>query len=346
MGDISYQGTIGGFVFVSPVSGRIKVRLYATTAQYPAILYQILQEIESEGYSCRELYCDTHSVNLSAAAEEVAGMFKVKIIPISGGTPQELAYAESAVRTLGQMSRSLMLGAPHLPLFCWGLSDYHAANIHSTIPQKHRQNKSPIEITSGREPDLDLLFLHIFGCPCQYEPANEVDHKRSAKTEWGWFVGVQWPMALVLRPSDNKVLSISRKKVHCHEIMYARFDPTSDSRPKIEFSEFALSEDEVDTAINKAKDISNYVEPIHNIEVKQQGKNDVDTIHTLPHVESIHISEPDHVLCVKCLSDYKPNNNFNTASVEPIPDHMKLLYNNHQSTGLGGEKPCTGPVEN
>jgi hypothetical protein len=75
MGDISYQGATGGFVFVCPVSGRIKVRLYATTAQYPAILYQILQEIESEGYSCRELYYDTHSVNLSAAAEEVAGMF-------------------------------------------------------------------------------------------------------------------------------------------------------------------------------------------------------------------------------------------------------------------------------
>ena len=55
---------------------------------------------------CRELYCDTHAVNLSATAEEVASMFKVRITPISGGTPQELAYAESAVRTVGQMSRS------------------------------------------------------------------------------------------------------------------------------------------------------------------------------------------------------------------------------------------------
>jgi hypothetical protein len=101
MGEVSYQGAVGGFVFVCPVSGRIKVRLYATTEQYPATLYQIFQEIESEGFVCRELYCDTHSVNLSTASEEVAGMYKVKIIPISGGTPQELAYAESAVRTLG-----------------------------------------------------------------------------------------------------------------------------------------------------------------------------------------------------------------------------------------------------
>ena len=146
--------------------------MYATTEQYPAILYQIFQEIESEGYVCRELYCDTHSVNLSSAAEEVAGMFKVKIIPISGGTPQELAYAESAVRVLGQMSRSLMLGAPHLPAFCWGLSDYQAAYIHGFIPQRHRQKKSPYEFTTGMKPDLDLMFLHTFGCPCQYEPAH------------------------------------------------------------------------------------------------------------------------------------------------------------------------------
>ncbi len=65
------------------------------------MLYQVLQEIESEGFVCREFCCDTHAVNLSAAAEEVASMFKVRIIPISGGTPQKLAYAESAVRTVG-----------------------------------------------------------------------------------------------------------------------------------------------------------------------------------------------------------------------------------------------------
>jgi hypothetical protein len=100
---------------VCPVSGKIKTKLYSTQEQFPAVLYQVLQEIESEGYVCRELYVDTHAVNISAAAEEVAGMYKMRIIPISGGIPQELAYAESAVRTLGQMSRAQMIGAPHLP---------------------------------------------------------------------------------------------------------------------------------------------------------------------------------------------------------------------------------------
>ena len=40
MGDPSYQGAIGGYVFACPVSGRIKVKLYATTEQYPAMLFQ------------------------------------------------------------------------------------------------------------------------------------------------------------------------------------------------------------------------------------------------------------------------------------------------------------------
>ncbi len=132
--------------------------------------------------------------------------------------------------------------------------------MHALIPQQSRLKRSPHEITTGQKPDLDLMFLHTFGCPCQYEPAHEVDHKRAAKTEWRWFVGVQWPMALVLRPSDNKVLSISRKKIHWHEIMYAKWNPALNTRPQIEFSDFILSESEVDTAIINSKNCVDYVE--------------------------------------------------------------------------------------
>ena len=70
MGDLSYQGGIGGFVFACP-RGSVKVKLYGTTEQFPSILFQVLQEIESEGYVTRELYVDTHSVNLSQAVKEV-----------------------------------------------------------------------------------------------------------------------------------------------------------------------------------------------------------------------------------------------------------------------------------
>ncbi len=65
MGMQSYQGAKGGFVFVCPVSGRMKVKLYATTKQYPAILYQVLQEVESEGYAVREIYVDTQLFSIN-----------------------------------------------------------------------------------------------------------------------------------------------------------------------------------------------------------------------------------------------------------------------------------------
>ncbi len=93
-------------------------------------------------------------------------------------------------------------------------------------------------MTTGRIPDNDILFIHVFGCPCQYAPANAPDHKRAPKTEWGWYVGVQWPMVLILRPFDNKVISVSRKKVHYHEMMYAKFDAEYHARPMIEFKDF------------------------------------------------------------------------------------------------------------
>ena len=191
---------------LSPVSlVAISPLILTTSKQFPAILYQVLQEVETEGYACREIYCDTFKVNFSAAAEEVAAMFKVKLVPISAGTPQEMAYAENAVKTIAAMSRSLMAGAPHLKGFCWGLADLHAANVHHVMPQQSRNNMSPYEYKLKREPDRDALFIHVFGCPVQYEPYGGALHKRAPKTEWGYYVGVQWPMVLVMREADWKV---------------------------------------------------------------------------------------------------------------------------------------------
>jgi hypothetical protein len=306
MGAESYEGAIGGFVFVCPVSGTIKAKLYATLEQYPAVLYQVLQEIESEGYVTHEIYCDTAAVNLSQAVEEVAEMFKVKIIPISGGTPQELVYAESTVRTLGQISRSLMLGAPHLPTWVWGMADINAVWIHRTLAQKSKQCRSPYEITTGRLPDDDVLFIRVFGCPCQYEPAYAVEHKRSAKTEWGWFVGIQWPMALILRPADNKVLSISS----CHELMYAMFDPEIQLRPQIDFKDFTLDEVEVDKAIKTA------ICAEQDMEISKDA-----------------MQIPDHVLSVKVLSDSKRNQNLLSPQQRNIPDDMRNKYHETADSG-------------
>ena len=188
MGNVSYQGEIGGFVFACPL-GSIKAKLYGSTEHFPSILFQVLQEVEAEGFVTREIYVDTHSVNLSKAAEDVAAIFRVRIIPVSAGTPQEMAYAESAVRVIGQMGRTLMCGAPHLPGFCWGLADLYAVYIYDFIPQS-KSTISPYEKRTHRKPDFDIFFIKVFGAPCQYSPIDGADHKRGKKTEWGWFVGM------------------------------------------------------------------------------------------------------------------------------------------------------------
>jgi hypothetical protein len=65
MREDSFEGAVGGFVFSCPSSGTIRRKLYSTSKQFPAILYQFLQDVESEHWVCRELYVDTFAVNLS-----------------------------------------------------------------------------------------------------------------------------------------------------------------------------------------------------------------------------------------------------------------------------------------
>jgi hypothetical protein len=302
MGEESYQGAVGGFVFVCPSSGTIKVKLYATSKQFPAILYQALQDVETEGYACREIYCDTFKVNFSAAAEEVAAMFKVKLIPVSAGTPQEMSYAENAVKTIAAMSRSLMAGAPHLKGFCWGLADLHAANVHHVMPQQSRNNMSPYEYKLKRKPDRDALFIHVFGCPVQYEPYGGALHKRAPKTEWGYYVGVQWPMVLVLREADWKVISVSRKKVLCHEERYAKSN--------------------LPMTINSIADFTRLKADLESLKSESEGLEVIAN-----YKETFNI--PDHVLSVKSLDDYQRNPELNEASPTDPPRQITEAFAPH-----------------
>jgi hypothetical protein len=180
-------------------------------------LYQFLTDVEKEHFRCHEIRVDTHSVNISDEAEDVAALFRVKITPISAGTPQENAYAESGVRVLANLSRGFLAGAPHLPQKCWGLSDNWACWVRDVKPQKALGWKSSFEVRTGRKPPYHELFIKVFGAPCNFAPMGGAVHKRANLTEEGWFVGVQWPMVLVLRKSDGKVVSVSRKKVKVYE---------------------------------------------------------------------------------------------------------------------------------
>jgi hypothetical protein len=154
------------------------------------------------------------------------------------------------------MSRVQMAGAKHLPQSCWGLSDVHAGNVHDFSPQK-RTGVSPFEFRNKRAPDLDVFFVHVFGCPCQYAPITGADHKRAKKTEWGWYVGVQWPMVLVLRPEDNKVISVSRHKVNCHEEAYAKYDPAKGGNP---LENFAVPKVDLDKTRTKEENLQSIQE--------------------------------------------------------------------------------------
>jgi hypothetical protein len=195
-------------------------KLYATHEQFCAAVFQFLTHVESEGYRCHEIYCDTFSVNLSAELEEVLGLFQVKLVPVSAGTPQEVSFVESAVRVVAARSRAMMLGAPHLPKWCWALSDKHSVYVGRYLPQSTRNWKSAYFLNRKLAPDWRNLSMHVFGAPCSYAPMEGPVHKRASRTEEGYFVGVQHPMVLILRKKDLKLVSCSRKKYIVYEAVY------------------------------------------------------------------------------------------------------------------------------
>jgi hypothetical protein len=220
MGCESYEGAIGSYLFVCSSTGEIHHKLYASHEQFPAALFQFLVHVEGEGNRCHEIYCDTFSANISAEVEEVAALFLVKIIPVSAGTPQEVSFVETAHRTIAGRSRAMMLGAPHLPKWCWALSDKHAVYVGRLLPQSTREWKCSYFLNTLKAPDWRHMFVHVFGAPCAFSPVEGPVHKRAAQTVDGYYVGVQHPMVLVLRKEDMKLISVSKKKIIVYESMY------------------------------------------------------------------------------------------------------------------------------
>jgi hypothetical protein len=220
MGCESYEGAIGSYLFVCSSTGEIHHKLYASHEQFPAALFQFLVHVEGEGNRCHEIYCDTFAVNISAEVEEVAALFFVKVIPVSAGTPQEVSFVETANRVIAGRSRAMLLGAPHLPKWCWALADKHAVYVGRLLPQSTRGWKCSYSLNTGKAPDWRHMFVHVFGAPCAFSPMEGPVHKRSAQTIDGYYVGVQHPMALVIIKSDMKLISVSQKKLVVYESIY------------------------------------------------------------------------------------------------------------------------------
>ena len=226
LGSESYEGAVGAYVFTCVSTGSVDIKLYASHKQFPIALHQFLARVEAEHFRCHCIYVDTHSVNLSQDAEEVCSIYCCLILPVSAGTPQEMAFAESKVRVIKQMSTSMLIGAPHLPSDSWALADKYTAFIQDFLPQSTRHNHCPYYLRTGRSVPWSLLCIHPFGAPCIFAPIEGAIHKRAPVAEEGFFCGIQWPAVLVRRKSDQKIISVSRKKVKVYEHDY--IGPLSD----------------------------------------------------------------------------------------------------------------------
>ncbi len=144
----------------------------------------------------------------------------MKIVPVSAGTPQEVSFVEIAHRVIAGRSRAMMLGAPHLPGWCWALADKHSVYVGRLLPQSTRGWKCSYYLNTLKAPDWRHMCVHVFGAPCLYSPMEGPVHKRADQTLEGFYVGIQHPMALVIRKSDMKLISVSKKKLVVHESCY------------------------------------------------------------------------------------------------------------------------------
>jgi hypothetical protein len=148
---------------------------------------------------------------------------------------------------------------------------------------------SPYEFRHRKQPNVDHLHIKVLGCPCQFAPMDAPAHKTASKTEWGYFVGMQWPMCLVYQPDKHKVLSVSRKKIVCHEGMYANFDATSATLPRANIAKLDPTQE-----MNK---------------LQQQEKEETSIESVKDTVKGVH--------SIKVRRDYALNSNFNEALPQP-----------------------------
>ncbi len=81
-------------------------------------------------------------------------------------------------------------------------------------------------------------------------------------------MGMQWPMCLVYRMEDNTVLSVSRKKLVCHEGMYAYFDPTKAQVLKATITELDPEKETRQLQQDTSTDDTQHLEPSNEDHIK------------------------------------------------------------------------------
>jgi hypothetical protein len=153
LGGPSREGAVGAYIFVCVATGSTDIRFYASHTQFPVALHQFLVRVQAEYWHCHVIFVDTHSVNLSTAVKEVLALFQVQLVPISAGTPQELAFAKTRVRLIKRMSSAMLASAPHLGPNCWALADRYSVYVMDFMPQQSRSNHCSYYLRTGRVVD-------------------------------------------------------------------------------------------------------------------------------------------------------------------------------------------------
>jgi hypothetical protein len=145
--------------------------------------------------------------------------------------------------------------------------------------------------------------MKVFGCPCQFSPMSGPEHKRASKIEWGYFVGMQWPICLVYKPDDNKVISVSRMKLVCHEGMYAYFDSTKTQIPKATIqeldttTEIANPQQEIEAKNSKQPEQEEEadIDGVHSVKILREASINASTNEVLP-PPPLHFSQLENFL--------------------------------------------------
>ena len=96
---------------------------------------------------------DSCGVNISTEAEEAAGVFHARIVPVNAGSPQEVSFVETAHRIVAGRSRAMLLGGLHLPKWCWTLVDKYAVYTGRVLPQSTRGWYMSYFLNTGRIQD-------------------------------------------------------------------------------------------------------------------------------------------------------------------------------------------------
>jgi hypothetical protein len=125
---------------------------------------------------------------------------------------------------------------------------------------------SPYGMIEKRVPDLELLCIHVYGCPVSFKPMKKTTgwsrDKHAKISIEGWFVGIVWPGVLILRKIDMKVVVVSRAKVVFYESIYClppHEMPINNKLVSIDDWKHDYSEDYIPKTVNSVKIIEDMV---------------------------------------------------------------------------------------